>query len=164
MSKISASRIRSWVTLAMVLTLVVSLATWWWQRDTVPRTIRFATGIEGGMYDLLGSSIQGSLAKRTRSSIEVKSTNGSKENFNLLAGGEADLAIVQGDPDRIEEVSVITPLFREYLFVIARKDSGIETVGDLAGRKLCIGPRGSGSRAAALKLLEHFAISESTLG
>ncbi|OUT56420.1 MAG: hypothetical protein CBB71_17980 [Rhodopirellula sp. TMED11] len=164
MSQISTSRIRSWITLAMVLTLVVALATWWLKRDTVPRTIHFATGIAGGMYDLLGSSIVDSLAKRTESSVEVKNTNGSKENFDRLVGGEFDLAIVQGDPDRIEEISVITPLFREYLFVVARKGSGIETVGQLSGRKLCIGPKGSGSRAAALKMLEHFSISESTLG
>ena len=77
--------------------------------------------------------------------------------------GEADLAIVQGGAVPIEKVCVVTPLFREFVFVIVRKGTGIKSVWELAGKKVCLGQRGSGNRAAAVKVLRHFGISPNDL-
>jgi TRAP-type uncharacterized transport system substrate-binding protein len=74
-----------------------------------------------------------SLEKRISSSVEVLGTEGSEQNFKKLVEGEADLAIIQGGSVPIEEVSVITPLFREFVFVIARKGTDIQSVWDLKG-------------------------------
>jgi TRAP transporter TAXI family solute receptor len=163
MTQITTGRVRKWVTLGMTLVLVTSLIAWFFQRETFPRQIRIATGARQGLYHKVGSTIRESLKKRIRSAVDVEETDGSAENFQLLLTGQADLAIVQGGSVPIEEVSVITPLFREFVFVIVRKGTNIQGVWELAGRKVCLGRGGSGNRDAALKVLQHFGIDESDL-
>ncbi len=151
------------MTLGMSLVLVASLVTWLWQRETLPGQIRIATGTPEGLYHKVGSTIRESLEKRIPSSIEVLGTEGSEQNFEKLVAGEADLAIIQGGSAPIEEVSVITPLFREFVFVIVRKGTDIQSVWDLKGRSVCLGQDGSGNRDAALKVLRHFGLSANEL-
>ncbi len=76
---------------------------------------------------------------------------------------DAELAIVQGGAVPLEDVSVVTPLFREFVFVIVRQGSGIQSVWQLEGKRVSLGAIGSGSRDAALKVLDHFGIDESDL-
>lgn len=163
MSRITTGNVRKWVTLGMMLVLVASLATWMWQRETLPSEIRIATGSKEGLYYKVGSTIRDSLGKRISSKVVVLSTDGSKENFKLLIDQDADLALVQGGSVPIENVSVITPLFREFVFVIARKGTDIQSVWDLKGKSVCLGQVSSGNRDAALKVLKHFGLSESDL-
>ncbi len=163
MSRITTGRVRRWVTLGMTLLLVASLVAWFLQRQTIPRRIQIATGTRQGLYHKVGSTIQESLAKRVRSSVDVKETDGSHENFQMLMSGEAELAILQGGSVPIEKASVITPLFREYVFVIARKGTDIQSVWELGGRRVCLGPSGSGNRDTSIKVLRHFGIDETHL-
>lgn len=163
MTQITTGRVRKWVTLGMTLILIASLVAWFLQHERFPRQIRIASGTRQGLYHKVGSTIRDSLSQRIRSEILVEESEGSGDNFLRLLSGQADLAIVQGGSVPIEEVSVITPLFREFVFVIVRKDTNIRNVWDLAGHKVCLGPRGSGNRDAALKVLQHFGISEQDL-
>lgn len=163
MAQVTTRRIRNWVTIGMTLVLIVSLFTWFFQRESVPRRIRIATGSRQGLYHKVGSTIKATLEKRFLSHVDVTETDGSAENFQSLLNGNTELAIVQGGSVPIEEVSVITPLFREYVFVIARKGTNIQSVWELAGRQVCLGRRGSGDRDAALTVLQHFGIAEDNL-
>lgn len=163
MSRITTSNVRKWVTLGMTLVLVISLITWLWQRDRLPNEVRIATGLENGLYYKVGSTIRDSLSKRISSTVTVLPTDGSKTNFQLLGDKEADLALVQGGSVKIEDVSVITPLFREFVFVIARKGTSIQSVWDLRGKSVCLGQAGSGNRDAAIKVLKHFGLDEGDL-
>lgn len=163
MSRITTGRVRTWVTLGMTLVLITSLIAWVLQRETVPRQVRIATGVGQGLYHKVGSTIKESLETRIQSVVDVEETDGSEENFQLLLSGAADLAIVQGGSVPIEKVSVVTPLFREFVFVIVRKGTDIQSVWELAGRKVCLGRSGSGNRDAALKVLQHFGIDAGDL-
>lgn len=147
----------------MAVLLITSLAAWLVQREPVPRRVRIATGVSQGLYHKLGVEIQQSMAEQVRSDVEVVETDGSEENFQLLLDDQADLAIVQGGSVPIEEVSVVTPLFREWAFVIARKGEDIQSVYDLVDRHVSLGPIGSGNRNAALKVLDHFGVEENDL-
>lgn len=163
MSQITSGSVRKWVTAGMSLAIVASLVTWYWQRTSLPQEIRIATGAKAGLYHKVGLTIGDSLSSRLSSLINVVETDGSKENFQLLSDGKVDLAIVQGGSVPIEDARVVTPLFREFVFVIARKDSGIESVWDLTGKRVCLGPVGSGNRDAALKVLAHYGLRETDL-
>lgn len=164
MTQLTTRGIHKWVTVGMTLVLIASLLTWFLQREPSPRKIRIATGSQMGLYHKVGSTIQATLENRLRSPVEVLQTDGSRENFQALVEGKTELAIVQGGAVEIEDVSVITPLFREYVFVIVRKQTNIQSVWELAGRKVCLGRHGSGNRVAAAKVLEHFGIDEKDLG
>ncbi len=163
MSRITTKRIRNWVTLLMSAVLVGSMGGWLLQRETIPRTVRIATGERDGLYFKVGRTIRGSLEERTGRSFLVVETRGSDENFRRLVQGEVDLAIVQGGAVPIEDVAVITPLFREFVFVIARKGTGITSVWQLAGKRVLLGQKGSGSRDSALKVLRHYGLSTGDL-
>lgn len=160
---ITTRSVSKWVTIGMTLLLIASLAMWWIGRQTVPRRIQIATGPNKGLYYEIGLKIRETLERRLHRSVDVIKTDGSKSNFELLRNGEADLAIVQGGSGPIEEFSVITPLFRELVFVIARKGSSINNVWDLQGRRVCLGPEGSGNRDSALKVLKHYRLDEGDL-
>ncbi len=163
MSRITTRSVRGWVSLGMALLLIVSLATWLVRRDRLPGTIRLSAGETGGLYDKVGSAVAASLKLRTDREVDVEATNGSAINFKLLEEKKVDLAIVQGGAVPIEKVRVVTPLFREFVFVIVRKGSNIDSVWQLKGRRVSLGKVGSGNRDAAIKVLDHFDITESDL-
>ncbi|MBO8170487.1 MAG: TAXI family TRAP transporter solute-binding subunit [Bacillaceae bacterium] len=131
-----------------------------------------ATGGTGGTYYPLG----GAMAEVWNDNIEglnvtVQSTGASVENIRLLAGGETELAMamngpaqaaVQGGtddfPEALENFAAVGVIYPEVMQIIAPKDSGIETVADLKGKRVSIGPSGSGTAAAAVKILEAYGI------
>ena len=157
-SRTTSKKIRNVVTVAVTLLLVTSVAVWLLRREKIPATVLLATGESEGLYHKVGATVQDTLARRVGRLVKIVETRGSKDNFDRLIAGDVDLAIVQGGAVPIEEACVITPLYREFVFVIVRKGSGIKTVWDLRGRKTCIGPMGSGNRSAATKVLKHFDI------
>lgn len=151
------------MTVLMSLVCISSLVAWFVGLDTLPATIRVATGEKGGLYFRVGKSMESSLKQRIRHRISVDSTRGSQENFERLIRGDAQLAVVQGGAVPLEQVSVVTPLFPELVFVIARKGTNVMNVADLSGKKVALGPTGSGNRASALKVLKHFGMESTDL-
>jgi TRAP transporter TAXI family solute receptor len=142
----------------MLVILVTSLVGWFIRRDRLPGTIRISTGESGGLYYKVGLAIEGSMWRRTNRRVEIKTTLGSETNFQQVLKNEAQLGIVQGGSIPIEELSIVTPLFPEFVFVIVRKGSNIETISDLFGKAVALGEEGSGSRNSALTVLKHYGI------
>lgn len=111
-------------------------------------------------------------------SLTVESSGASVVNSNLIRSGDLDMAIVQNDVayyayngtgvEAFEgnAVSNMTGLFTMYpepVQLIARADSGISSPADLAGRRVAIGPLGSGAEVNALEVLEVAGLSEDDL-
>lgn len=161
--RVTSKRIRKWVTAVMIVTLIASLVGWLLQRHRTTGPIRIATGERGGLYYKVGKAIQDSLRERTGRETNVISTHGSQENYLQVSNGKAEFAIVQGGAVPIEKMSVVTPLFPELVFVIVRRNRSIEHISDLAGRRVALGPHGSGTRNSAEKILKHFDIDPSDL-
>jgi TRAP transporter TAXI family solute receptor len=122
-----------------------------------PRSIAMATGPEGGGYYEIGRRYQELLA---RSGVELRlvPTAGSVENLALLRDPKSgvDMALVQGGGIGKEagELESLGTLFYEPLWIFHR--GGLEgvTLAALRGRKVSIGPVGSGSHALLLRLLK----------
>lgn len=146
MTQTTTRAIRRWAAWIALFVLVISLGIWFLGRDTLPRTIRIATGKSGGLYYRFGTAVERSLADRTHRRVDVVVTEGSVENRDLLVSGEVDLAVIQGGAVGLNDLSVVTPLFSELVFVIVRKDRGIERIADLAGKNVSLDLKRSGSR------------------
>jgi TRAP transporter TAXI family solute receptor len=122
-----------------------------------PRSIAMATGPEGGGYYEIGRQYQELLA---RNGVELRlvATAGSLENLALLRDPKSgvDIALVQGGSVGKEtgELESLGTLFYEPLWIFHR--GGLEggTLAALRGRKVSIGPVGSGSHALLLRLLK----------
>lgn len=160
----TTANFRRWIAAIMVVVLIVSLTVWWYGRESLPGSITIAAGKADGLYYALSQGVQQPMQARLGSTILVKETQGSIENLRMLLDGDADLAIVQGGAVEMDEVSIVTPLFPEYLLVLARADGGIDHVSDLAGRSVALGEPKSGSRESALHVLEYFGIDVGKLG
>ncbi len=149
---------------------------------------RIATGGTAGTYFPIGglianaiSSPPGSRACDAGGSCGVPglvatavASNGSLANINGIAGGalesgfsQSDVAywahtgtgVFEGQP-AVEGLRAIANLYPESIHLVARADAGIETVADLAGKKVSMDEPGSGTLVDARLILEAYGLSE----
>lgn len=127
-----------------------------------PHAIVMATGPEGGTYYELGERYRTVLA---RSGVEVRlvPTAGSVENLAKLLDPRSgvSLALMQGGiagTRAASELESLGTMFYEPYWWFRRVDVEGVGVASLRGRKISIGPEGSGTRALSLKLLTSVGI------
>ncbi|MEO2023724.1 MAG: TAXI family TRAP transporter solute-binding subunit [Pirellulaceae bacterium] len=162
-TQITTKNIRRWVYLGAVLLFTLSLGAWFLGRDRLPRTIRIATGNDGGLYYKLGEAISPILSQKTNRTVKVEVTAGSESNYQSLLSKEVELAIIQAGSVAVEKLAIVTPLFPDYMFFIVRRNSGIDSIVSMDGHHIALGPKGSGMRKSALQVLSHFAIKDDAL-
>ncbi|MTI79941.1 MAG: TAXI family TRAP transporter solute-binding subunit [Firmicutes bacterium] len=132
-----------------------------------------ATGGTGGTYYPLGGAIADVWSKNIEGTkVTVQSTGASVENIRLLSGGETDLAMAMNGPaqaawkgegdfsgNAVDNIAGVGVIYPEIMQVVAPADSGIETIADLKGKRVSIGPIGSGTASSAIKILEAYGIN-----
>jgi TRAP-type uncharacterized transport system substrate-binding protein len=131
-----------------------------------PRTIIMATGPEGGANYELGGRYREILAK---SEIDLKllPTSGSLENLRLLRDLKSGVSVgllQDGAAAGVETsgVEALGTVGYEPLWLFRRSGIG-GTLGALNGKRVSIGPEGSGARAFALNVLKRTK-TEGTIG
>ena len=129
--------------------------------DQAQHEIVIATGPETGTYHALGVALARVLeGSSVVESAEVVSTGGSVENMERIdgAGGGADLAFVQSDTPIGNNARLVAPLYNEVLHIlVSRLDADeIRSIYDLRGRRVSLGPAGSGTRQLSKRVLDHF--------
>jgi len=148
--------------------LLLALATLWIAPAAMALTI--ATGSPDGTYYKIGTDIE-KLAGNSDVEIQVLPTNGSFENIDLLGKGQAELGIVQldalkyfadvmrekGNLDVFERLKVVLNLYPEEIHVIAQSDD-ISSFYDLAGKKVAVGPKNSGTALTSALLFKMYDI------
>jgi TRAP-type uncharacterized transport system substrate-binding protein len=128
-----------------------------------PRVVVMSAGSPGGAYDALAKRYQAILA---RSHVELKlvESAGAVENLKRLNDPHSgvSVAFVQNglttEKDSPELVSLGTIEYEPTWLFYRDAEPGVHFEG-LRGRKVSIGPEGSGSRAIALELLARNGIS-----
>jgi TRAP transporter TAXI family solute receptor len=130
-----------------------------------PRTIVMSTGGEGGAYHAFAQRYQAILA-RDGVRLEVRTSSGSVENVARLRDPDSDvsLAFVQGGVATAEEAPELVTLgslYYEPLWVFYRGKETLDRLSQLKGKRLAVGPEGSGSRKLALALLEATGMADS---
>ena len=122
-----------------------------------PRTITIATGSRDGAYYRYALQYA-ELLRQDGITLEVRETRGSVENLQLL-GDDASgvsVAILQSgvaEGEAAEKIAALGSLYHEPLWIFYRGHQPLQRVSELAGKRLAIGPPGSGSRAAAMEVL-----------
>ncbi len=137
--------------------------------------ITIGTAGQTGIYYVVGQSICKFFNRNSATHgyrCTAPATGGSIANLNGIAAGDLDLATVQSDwqyhalkgtstfadsgPN--EKLRSVFSAHPDVVTVVARADSGIETLDDLRDKKVNIGNPGSGSRATAEVLLDTIGI------
>jgi TRAP-type uncharacterized transport system substrate-binding protein len=123
-----------------------------------PHRIVMATGPEGDAYYEIGQRYRAALA-RANVDVQLVQTAGSVENRALLRDphSEASVAVIEGglgtEADSTELQSLGTVFYEPLWWFHKREIDGVGAES-LRGRKVSIGPEGSGTRALALQLTQ----------
>jgi TRAP-type uncharacterized transport system substrate-binding protein len=153
----------SWRDLAVtVLPVLLLIAAGVWAATRfvrpAPGTVRIIGGVEGSSYrnnaDKYKKIIEAHGVK-----VEILPSRGSLDNLLMLANPKiaADVAFVQGgltDGVDISRLVSLGSVFAQPLMVYYRGAEPVEILTQLKGKRLAIGPEGSGTRALALKILK----------
>jgi TRAP transporter TAXI family solute receptor len=129
-----------------------------------PKKVVIATGGKTGAYYRFGQEYA-ALLRQDGLKVEVKETKGSVENLQLLGDEKAgvDVAIVQsglaGPKDR-GRLRALGSLYREPLWVFYRGDKPLGRLSELAGKRVGVGPKQSGTYPVARELLKANGVFE----
>ncbi|SDK33393.1 TAXI family TRAP transporter solute-binding subunit [Streptomyces indicus] len=147
--------------------VVFGLLLWWlvpFGEDRPGGRIVFSTGGRGGVYEDYGNLLQRAAADDLPDlDIDLRTSKGSKENVERVAAGRADFTIAAADAveqyklsgrpgaDRLRGCA---RLYDDYVHLVVAAGSGIDKASDLKGKRVVVGPEGSGVRIIADRVLE----------
>ena len=151
----------SWLLLAIAGILILY---WGYQKSQESKLIRVATASKGGYYFQYGTLLKRYIEKNTDYEVQLMVTRGSVDNRGKLLAGEADFAIVGTNSVSLQNLYVVSPLWQDYMHLVVRKDSNINSLSDMAGGDIALGKQGSGYRAQSMKVLEHYALDADDFG
>ncbi|MBI5123669.1 TAXI family TRAP transporter solute-binding subunit, partial [Candidatus Roizmanbacteria bacterium] len=132
--------------------------------------LTLATGSEKGVYYAIGQGIS-DVAKRSNIKINVISSRGSVENLSWLSQGKIQLCMAQSDTvynaynglglfkEKISNIRAIASLYTEAVHILIRNPLLIKKIGDFKGKRISIGPEGSGTESNATAILEAAGIT-----
>lgn len=154
----------SWRDLILVGTpvvLVVVLAGWVAAKTIhfgPPGTIRIVSGPDGSSYRVSADKYK-KIIERYGVKVEVLPSRGALDNLEKLAtpSFKVDVGFVQGgltDGVDVSHLMSLGSLFAQPLMIYCRSGKPIDLLSELKGKRLAIGPEGSGARALALKILK----------
>jgi TRAP-type uncharacterized transport system substrate-binding protein len=142
--------------IATVVILVVAI--YWFIRLAPPRTLVISGGTAGSAFQTNAAKYRAILA-RNGVDLQILPSEGSLQNLQRLYDPKihVDIAFVQGgisNAPQSKEVVSLGSVSYEPLFVFYRTNTTATILADFKGKRLAIGPEGSGTRALALALLQ----------
>ncbi|MEV6730832.1 MULTISPECIES: TAXI family TRAP transporter solute-binding subunit [unclassified Streptomyces] len=145
---------------------VLALLAWWLKPFGEPELkggLSFSTGVRTGVYHRYGQLLEQALARdMPEMKVKLETSQGSQENLQRLASGEADFTIATADAvskyradgkpgaDRLRGVA---RLYDDYVQLVVPAGSPVQSARDLKGKRVAIGQQGSGVRLISERLL-----------
>lgn len=131
------------------------------------QSLVFGTGGTSGTYYPIGGALKPIFEESDYvSNVTVESTGASVANIQNIEDGLNQMAIVMSDVayDAVNgvgkfdgnqiDIQAVGGLYQNVVQVVALKDSGIEDITDLKGKRVGVGKVGSGVEESAKKVLE----------
>ena len=146
------------LTTILSICAALALAVFWFFFTAPPKTIIITTGAAGSSFQKFAQGYKTNLAANGVTLVLLPS-EGSSQNLQRLedARFRVDVGFVQGGvtnaPGNRPLVS-LGSISYEPLFVFYRGTSNYSILSELEGKRLAIGPPGSGTRSLALALLQ----------
>ncbi|MYS07771.1 TAXI family TRAP transporter solute-binding subunit [Streptomyces sp. SID6041] len=151
---------------ATALLAVCGVLVWWLVPFGSPApsgSLTFSTGVPTGVYQRYGALLKEALAQdMPEVSITLTDSEGSQQNLSRVASGKADFTIATADAvaqyqrerrPGFERLRGCARLYDDYVQLVVRKGSDLQTVQDLRGLKVGVGQDGSGVRLIADRVL-----------
>ena len=126
-------------------------------KTDAPRYISLGTAPSGGAFFVVGGAIAqtASAAPGNHWVVTAEATKGTQENIRRIAKGELEFALanasisyfaVRGEEgwDASQPIASVMTLAPNVAMFITPSASGIQSIGDLRGKRVCVGPAGAG--------------------
>ena len=141
----------------LLIGLVAVLTAFWFVKSAPPSHIIITSGPTGSIFQTNAEKYRVILA-RSHLKLTILPSHGSMENLQRLTDPsvKVDVGFVQGgvtngaDFDKVVSLGSIS---YQPLLIFYRGTGTVETLAELSGKRLAIGPEGSGTRLLALTLL-----------
>jgi len=142
----------------ILITVAAIAAAFWFVRPAPPGTITIASGPDGSTFRLTAEKYRKILA-RNGVTLRILPSEGSLDNLRKLVdpASRVDVGFVQGGLSAgiaVDRLVSLGSVFHEPLALFYRGAASLDRISGLAGKRLAIGPEGSGTRALALILLK----------
>jgi hypothetical protein len=144
---------------SLLIISVVLFAVFWFFHSAPPRTITISTGPAGSSFEVTAEKYRDILARPGNGvTLKILTSQGSLENLERLenASSGVDIGFVQGGTTNGLAGSRLVSLGSinyQPLLVFYRSATPMVLLSELAGKRVAIGPEGSGTRGLALALL-----------
>jgi TRAP transporter TAXI family solute receptor len=167
--------------IAAISTLLLALLGAMTAHAQEPSQVVIGTAASSGVYYQIGAALcrfvairADGLGRRCRS----EASGGSRANVEGLVAGDVQLAIVQAnvlynavrglgtfaDIGPQTSLRLVMRLYDEQVTLVARADAAIAAIGDLRGKRVDLGPEGSGTRLDVIHILNAAGIAPADLG
>ena len=143
-----------------ILTLLAFVLAVRWVSPAPPHRLTMSTGPKDSSFEHIGERYQKILA-RDGITLTLLTSKGSLENLNRLADpkSKVDIGLVQSGLPTPEgtgnnDLASLGSMFFEPVTLFYRGSADIQRISQLAGKRIAVGPEGSGVRVLALALLK----------
>ncbi|RLP97576.1 TAXI family TRAP transporter solute-binding subunit [Micromonospora sp. CV4] len=123
--------------------------------------LRLATGPAGAVYRRIGGALAEHISEQVPgATVTTVPSGASTDNIRMLRAGEVHLgltsldALITTDGTAPEGLSAICRLYDSHLHLVVVAGSAIREFRDLAGRRISLGARDSGTEFTSLRVLE----------
>jgi len=153
--------------IAAALLLLATAGTVAWLARLPPKVIVMSTGTAGSDYDLYAQQYQ-AIFKRAGVQLRLLPSAGPIENLKRLNDPRSGVmvAFVQGgltNETQSPDLESLGTVFYEPFWLFLHRGIELQRPGDLRGKKVAIGPEGSGTRHLATRFLALNGVAEDQL-
>lgn len=156
-------------TIFVLLAAMAGMA--FWSFHSVPRkTIVITAGPPGSIFEVNALKYQTNLWNNHHIRLKILNSQGSSENLQRLddPGIRVDVGFIQGgitngvdaDGNKTNTLVSLGSISYQPLLVFYRNSNTVDVLSQFAGKRLAVGPTGSGTRAMALMLLATNGIAQ----
>ena len=154
---------RSFIAVILGLLGLGLLGLWYW--DT-PREYRLfiAAGQRSGQAFQIAQALQ-QVSERhyPELTLEAFETRGALHNASLLDQGAVQLATIQADQASGRKARLVAELYPDTFQIVVRRDSGIDSIDDLVGKRIALPPERSGEYELFWFVAKHYALGPDDL-
>ncbi|GAA2487337.1 TAXI family TRAP transporter solute-binding subunit [Streptomyces gobitricini] len=155
--------------------VVLGLLLWWLVptgQSSPSGKVTFSTGVPTGVYQRYGELLEEALGRNVPDvAITLQDSEGSRQNLERLASGEAHFTIATADAvatyirdsrPGAYDLRGCARLYDDYVQLVVPSGSKVRSVRDLRGMRVGVGQDGSGVRLVANRLLQAAEIDPET--
>lgn len=133
--------------------------------------VTIATGGSSGPYNIIATTLAEGYSSEFGVNSRTQTTGASAENLNLMNEEKVEMSFVMSDAltqavngeetftEPIENVQQVAALYPNYVQLISTDGADIESVEDLAGKRVAVGDQNSGVEIATRAVLEAHGLS-----